>query len=324
MGDKNEIERPVSEAFKRFQDEFALALSSEIQTIRAVVETVRQSNGKHIRPLLLLLTAKACGQANTVAVNAAVSLELLHAASLIHDDVVDETKQRRGKPSINAVYDNRIAVLVGDFMYAEVMIRMSNMQSMSIFNIFAALCHEMVEGEIKQMENAEEFVLTEEDYFIAVKKKTATLLSSCTEIGAITANASAEVQQKCKEFGQLLGYCFQIKDDIFDYFEDIDIGKPCGNDLREGKVTLPLLYAFRVASPEEKQPCLNILQEKTFTPGNVSALLRFAKEKGGIQYAEACMRGYKDRAVEIIRSLPDSEARNSLLLLADYLIEREK
>ncbi|MDR3260807.1 MAG: polyprenyl synthetase family protein [Tannerella sp.] len=324
MIDRNQIERPVSKAFNCFQDEFVLALQSEIQTIQSAIETIRRSNGKHIRPLLLLLTAKACGQVNAASVHAAVLLELVHTASLIHDDVVDETKQRRGALSMNAIYDNRIAVLVGDFILSDALIRATQMGDMQIVHIMAMLCRDMAEGEIKQLENADRLVLTEKDYFIAMEKKTATLLASCTEIGAITANAPEDLRQKCKLFGQLLGYGFQIKDDIFDYFEDTLIGKPSGNDIREGKVTLPLLYALETAVPAEKAPYLNMLVAKNFTPDNVSALLGFAKAKGGVAYAEARMTEYKDKAKEIIRSLPASEARNSLLLLADYLVERSK
>jgi octaprenyl-diphosphate synthase len=324
MIDRNEIERPVSGAYKHFQDEFAKALQSEIPTIQSAIETVHQSNGKHLRPLLLLLTAKACGEVNDASIHAAVLLELLHTASLIHDDVVDETKQRRGARSMNAIYDNRIAVLVGDFILSDALIRATHLGNIQIVNIMAMLCHDMAEGEIKQLENAEQSVLTEKDYFMAMEKKTASLLASCTEMGAITANATKELQDKCKTFGQLLGYSFQIKDDIFDYFDDANIGKPSGNDIREGKVTLPLLYALETATPAEKEPYLQMLLEKDFTPANISALLRFAKEKGGIGYAEARMMEYKGKALEIIRSLPDSDAKNGLFLLADYLVERSK
>jgi octaprenyl-diphosphate synthase len=322
MIDRIQIERPVSEAFERFEAEFARALQSEIRTIRAAVETLQQSNGKHIRPLLLLLTAQACGQAGTGAVRAAVMLELLHTASLIHDDVVDDTKQRRGAPSLNAVYDNRVAVLVGDFIFSNSFLHVMEMDNLQIPRIMVRLTHEMAEGEIKQLENADKLVLSEEDYFVVLEKKTATLLASCTEIGAITAGAPTELQESCRTFGKLLGYCFQIRDDIFDYFEDSQTGKPSGNDLREGKVTLPLLYALQTASPAEKAPYMEMLQEKNFTPDLIAALLRFAREKGGIEYAEARMNGFKEQAAAIIRTLPASEARDSLLLLADYLVER--
>jgi octaprenyl-diphosphate synthase len=324
MIDRIQIEHPVSEAFERFQTEFAQALQSEVETMRSAVETIHRSNGKHIRPLLLLLTAKACGGVPAASVRAAVLLELLHTASLIHDDVVDETKQRRGVLSLNAIYDNRVAVLVGDFMLADSLIRAVQLGSMQIVGIMGKLSHDMAEGEIKQLENAEKVILTEKDYFVVLEKKTAALLASCTEIGAITAGAPAELQKISSAFGQLLGYCFQLRDDIFDYFEDSRTGKPSGNDLREGKVTLPLLHAFETASPEKKAPYLDMLLGKHFTPDNIAALLRFARERGGVEYAEARMNEYKNQATAIIRTLPASEARDSLLLLADYLVERTR
>ncbi|MDR2138336.1 MAG: polyprenyl synthetase family protein [Tannerella sp.] len=325
MIDRNQIEHPVSEAFKRFQAEFEPALQSEVETIRSAVETIRRSNGKHIRPLLLLLTAKACGRVPEASVRAAVLLELLHTASLIHDDVVDETKQRRGALSLNAIHDNRVAVLVGDFILADSLMRALQLENLQIVGIMAKLCHDMAEGEIKQLENADKVILTEMDYFVVLEKKTAALLASCTQIGAITAGASAEVQKTAGTFGKLLGYCFQIRDDIFDYFEDSRTGKPSGNDLREGKVTLPLLYALEKASPAEKAPYMEMLLKKNFTPDHIAALLRFAREKGGIEYAEARMNEYREQAARIIRStLPASEARDSLLLLADYLVERSR
>ena len=322
MIDRTQIEYPVSDAFEHFQQEFATALQSEVQTVRQAVGAIRRSNGKHLRPLLLLLTAKACGQVNVASVHAAVMLELLHTASLIHDDVVDDTKQRRGVPSLNALYDNRIAVLVGDFIFSNTFLRAIQMGNMQIINVMTLLAHEMTEGEIKQLENADRLVLTEKDYFIALEKKTATMLASCSEIGAITANVSAEQQAECRRFGQLLGYCFQIKDDIFDYFDDASTGKPSGNDLREGKVTLPLLYALETAAPEERASYLEILRQKDFSPNNIAALLRFAKEKGGIEYAKQRMMAYKENAEAIIRTLPASDARDSLLLLAEYIVER--
>ncbi|MDR1102677.1 MAG: polyprenyl synthetase family protein [Tannerella sp.] len=322
MTDKIQIERPVSEAFDRFQTEFARALHSEVETVRAAVETIHSSSGKHIRPLLLLLTAEACGGVHAASVHAAVLLELLHTASLIHDDVVDDTKQRRGALSLNAIHDNRIAVLVGDFIIAHALIRAVQLGDMQIVGIMAKLSLAMAEGEIKQLENADKLILTEEDYFVVLEKKTAVLLASCTEIGAITAGAPAKLQETCRTFGKLLGYCFQIKDDIFDCFEDSQTGKPSGNDLREGKVTLPLLHALETASPAEQAPYMDMLLEKDFTPDNIAALLRFAREKGGIEYAEARMNGFREQASAIIRTLPASEARDSLLLLADYLAER--
>jgi len=324
MIDTIQIEKPVKELFELFKKDFSQALRSEIQTIQSAIETIHLSNGKHIRPLLLLLTAEACGQATSLSVESAVLLELLHTASLIHDDVVDETKQRRGFPSMNAIYDNRIAVLVGDFVLADTVIRALKTGENQIVAIIALLCREMAEGEVKQMENSDNIILSEKDYFQSLEKKTAALLAACAEIGAITAGADYEMQTKCKQFGHLLGCSFQIKDDIFDYFDNQNIGKPNGNDIREGKITLPLLYAFESTPASEKTTYLDILKNRQFTPENIASLIEFAKEKGGIEYAESRMIAYKSQAVEIIETFPASDAKNGLLLLADYLVSRSK
>ena len=322
--EKHRIEKPVADLFKRFQDDFLQALQSEVKTIRSAIEQIHVSNGKHIRPLLLLLTAEACGKATSLSVESAVLIELLHTVSLIHDDVIDETKQRRGLPSINAIYDNRIAVLVGDFILADTLIRAIRTGENQIIAIIAMLCREMTEGEVKQLENAESIELSEKEYFRILEKKTAALLAGCAEIGAITAGADWELQARCKQFGSLLGYSFQIRDDIFDYFDNQNIGKPSGNDIREGKITLPLLYAFDTTSANEKAIYVEMLQQRQFTPENIAALIEFAKEKGGIEYATSCMMDYKSKAIAIIESFPPSEAKDSLLLLADYLVSRLK
>jgi len=324
MTNKHQIEKPVARFFDRFQRDFALALRSEVQTIQDAIEKIHLANGKHIRPLLLLLTAEACGQANSLSVESAVLLELLHTASLMHDDVIDETKQRRGVPSINAIYDNRIAVLVGDYILANTLIRAIQTGDHKIVTIIAMLCREMAEGEVKQLENSDNIILSENDYFLMLEKKTAALLAACTEIGAITAGADCELQTKCKRFGYLLGCSFQIKDDIFDYFDNFNIGKPNGNDIREGKITLPLLYAFGTTPEHEKARYLDMLKKRQFTPQNITALIDFAKEKGGIEYAKTRMLEYQHQAIEVIGTLPHSEATNSLLLLADYLVNRSR
>ena len=322
--ERHQIEKPVANLFDRFQNDFAQALQSEVKTIQSAIERIHFSNGKHIRPLLLLLTAEVCGQATSLSVESAVLIELLHTVSLIHDDVVDETKQRRGFPSINAIYDNRIAVLVGDFILSNTLIRAIQTGVTQIITIIAVLCREMTEGEVKQLENSENIVLSEKEYFRILEKKTAALLAACAEIGAITAGANRELQLKCKQFGHLLGCSFQIKDDIFDYFDNHNIGKPNGNDIREGKITLPLLYAFETASADEKDRCFDILKNRQFTSENIVALIEFAKAKGGIEYAESRMLEYKRKAIEIIETFPPSEAKSSLLLLADYLVSRVK
>lgn len=324
MKDRSKIEQPVSEEFKRFNDEFAASLRSTTNRLQSAIDQILNASGKHVRPLLVLLTAKACGKVTGHSVNSAVLLELLHTATLIHDDVIDETKQRRGVPSLNAIFDNRISVLVGDYVLSTALIRSIQTGNLQIIGIVSNLGRDLSEGEIKQLETAEESIIDESCYMQVIRKKTAMLLSACTEIGAISANASDEMVEKCREFGEYLGYCFQIKDDIFDYFKETNIGKPTGNDIREGKITLPLLYALREGKKEEIDRCLRIINEKDFSTANIDLLIDFAKANGGIGYAEERMREYHAKAVEVLLSLPESDARDGLLLLADYIVERQK
>jgi octaprenyl-diphosphate synthase len=322
MIDRLQIAKPVSFEFEQFKADFSNVLHCKTPLLQSAIEQVLRSNGKHIRPLLLLLTAKACGTLTEMTREAALIIEVLHTTTLIHDDVIDETKQRRGMPSLNAIFDNRIAVLTGDYLLASAISRATETGNIAITQIIANVCRELSEGELIQLDNAEKHSVNEEDYFLMIHKKTATLISACAEIGAISAHASPEIIKKCRLFGKYLGYCFQIKDDIFDYCEELNIGKPTGNDIREGKITLPLLYALKRAPEKEASHYMNIIDQQQYTPENVSGLIAFAKQQGGIGYAEKQLKAYKQQAVEIIGELPPSEARNCLLLLAEHFAER--
>ncbi|MDR1937057.1 MAG: polyprenyl synthetase family protein [Tannerellaceae bacterium] len=318
------IKQPVIAEYNQFNDSFFNSLSSSTLMLQSAIERIMQSTGKHIRPLLVLLTAKACGSITDKTINSAVLLELLHTASLIHDDVIDETKERRGVPSLNAFFDNRISVLVGDYFLSSALIRSIHMGDIRIMSIVSEVGKALAEGEIRQLEVAEEVILDEVSYLQVIQKKTAKLLSACAEIGAISACATNEQINCCRLFGEYLGYCFQIKDDVFDYFIDLNIGKPTGNDIIEGKVTLPLLYSLHNESNKERFHYQQIIKNKDFTSQHINELIAFAKASGGIEYAESRMKDYHDSAIENIRKLPDSESRNSLLLLADYVMERKK
>lgn len=322
--DRRKIEEPVAAEFKRFNDDFERSLRSETNRLQAAIDVILSSTGKHVRPLLVLLTAKACGRVTDQSINSAVLLELLHTATLIHDDVIDETKQRRGLPSLNAIFDNRVSVLVGDYLLSTALVRSIQTGDMRIVGIISSLGRDLSEGEIKQLETADESVMDEACYMQVIHKKTASLLSACAEIGAISAQASAEIVAICRDFGQSLGYAFQIKDDIFDYFKEANIGKPTGNDIREGKVTLPLLYALREGRREEADRLRAVIRSKDFTGANVEALIRFAKENGGIAYAESRMRAFRDEAVSKLSLLPQSAAREALMMLADFVVERTR
>ena len=324
MIDRLQIEKPVAFEYEQFKKDFSNVLHSEIPLLQLAIEQAICSNGKHIRPLLLLLTAKACGQPCDTTKDAAVTIEILHTTTLIHDDVIDETKQRRGVPSLNAIHDNRIAVLTGDFILAGAVLRAVEIGNITIIKRIAQVCRELSEGELMQFDNTQRHSINEEDYFKMIDKKTATLISVCAEIGAISVNVSSEIIEKCRLFGKYLGFCFQIKDDIFDYFDSKDIGKPTGNDIREGKITLPLIYSLMTAPEKETAHNVEIIKQQNFTPENIASLISFAKQYGGIEYAEKKILEYKQKAVEIINSFPPSDARNSLLLLADYFTERTR
>jgi len=322
MIDKQLIVKPVVSEYKQFEADFEKTLHSDIPLLQSAIKHVLLTNGKHIRPLLLLLTAKACGEPTKITQEAAVIIETLHTTTLIHDDVVDETKKRRGVPSLNAIFDNRIAVLTGDYILSGSIINAVELGNLTIIKTIARVCRELSEGELLQINNSEKRSIDENEYLRMIHKKTATLFSACSEIGAISVNAPSETVGKCRLFGEYLGYCFQIKDDIFDYYMDANIGKPTGNDIREGKITLPLLYALKNAPEKQRIKFLSIVDSQDFNPENVSALINFAKQYQGIEYAEKRLLAFKQKSVEIIKSFPESDARSSLLLLADFLSQR--
>lgn len=323
MTERNKIEEPVTGEFARFNEEFESSLRSGTGLLQAAIDQILGATGKHIRPLLVLLSAKACGTITESTINSAVFLELLHTATLIHDDVIDETKQRRGVPSLNAIFDNRVAILTGDYILSTALIRSIQTGDLRIVGIVSNLGRDLSEGEIKQMETADESILDEDCYLQVIYKKTATLLSACTTIGAISAGAGDAQIGIMRRFGELIGYAFQIKDDIFDYFKESHIGKPTGNDIREGKVTLPLLFALQHGG-EEAEVYRRIILAKDFTDEQVEHLIDFAKANGGIEYAERRMMDYHDKAIEALDSLPDSPAKKALVDLADYIVCREK
>lgn len=323
MIDRRKIEEPVAAEFARFNEEFESSLRSETKRLQAAIEQILRSTGKHVRPLLVLLSAKTCGSVTDCTINSAVFLELLHTATLIHDDVVDETRERRGVPSLNAIFDNRVAVLTGDYILSTALIRSIQTGDLRIIGIISNLGRDLSEGEIKQMETADESILDESCYLQVIYKKTATLLSACTAIGAISAGADKQAIEAMEKFGENIGYAFQIRDDIFDYYKESNIGKPTGNDIREGKVTLPLLYALKQESVKTGT-MLEIVLTKDFTDEHIDQLILFAKEQGGIEYAKKRMTDFRNEAVRALDIFPNSPSRRALIDLADYIILRDK
>lgn len=297
-------------------------LSTSNPLMDKVVDNYLKTKGKLIRPIIVMLTARMFGDVNYRVLAAAASVELLHNASLIHDDIVDQSSTRRGKPTINAVWDNHIAVLVGDFFVSS---SMQQAISTGDVRIIDALCHLgklLSLGELDQIYNARYHTLTEEAYYQIINYKTASLFVACARMGCYASGIDDERTEALSRFAELLGMCFQIRDDIFDYYSDNDqVGKPTGNDLREGKITLPLLH---VLLSENNEEMIRLSQEENLTDEDINRLVDFACTKGGIQYAYDRMNLMRDEAVTLLNAtFPDNDARYTLVELFDYVINRQ-
>lgn len=321
MDKKLLIAQPVADELNKFNAYYKESISCENTRIQEIIDYIMKSDGKHIRPILLLLAAKACGEINPTTYNTAITVELLHTASLIHDDVVDESKIRRGKASVNAVYDNKMAVLAGDYFLSTALIKSVLTGDIDIITDISNLGRSLAEGELNQLSLVKEIIIDENEYFQVIKKKTASLMSVCMKTGAASVGASEEQKKRFAELGEILGLCFQIRDDIFDYFTN-SIGKPTGNDIREGKVTLPLLYAIRNASEEDKKQIMQIINSYDYTEENIAYLIDYAKNNGGIEYAYHKIDELKAKAEKIITTVESEEVRKALHAAVEYVVER--
>lgn len=318
------IQQPIQKELESLNITIRKALQTDSELMNSVVDYYLDVKGKQIRPLLVMLSANLCGNINESTINAAAGIELLHNASLIHDDVVDESLQRRGRKTVNGVWDNRIAVLVGDYFVSCALRCAVKTGIMSIVDTLGSLGRELAKGEINQISNVEHHLIDEHAYFEVIRQKTASLFISCMQMGALSVCAPEDVTRKLMNFGEKLGLCFQIKDDIFDYFEDASIGKPTGNDIREGKVTLPLLYALQQVGGEEALMMKELLRKKELTLGEIDSLIMFARNNGGIQYAENAMEKLKKEGYEILSEFGNTPITESLKAILDYTIERKK
>ena len=287
-----------------------------------IVMSLLRTKGKQLRPLMLIMCAKIFGQVSEKVLAAASAVELLHNASLIHDDVVDDTVTRRGSSTINGTWDNHLAVLVGDFFLSNALLQSVATNDIRVVKSISDLGRLLSIGELDEIYTARYNNLDEESYFQIIYRKTASLFVSCVEVGAYGVEVDDDRLDTLREFARLLGLCFQIKDDIFDYFSDEKIGKPTGNDLREGKITLPLLHALKNGSPRSQQMA-ELAQAPHLDPAQVNELISFAIEEGGIDYAYATMRRLRDQAAELLKRFPDNEQRRALLSLIDFIITRE-
>lgn len=278
-----------------------------------------------MRPLLILLIAKNYGGVNDVTLRSAVGLELLHTASLVHDDVVDESKERRGQPSVNAEYNNKVAVLVGDYVLSTALLNISYTNNSDILRSIAVLGRNLSNGEILQLSNIQNTEFSEDIYYDVIKMKTAALFEACCEVGTLSVNANEKQIELAKEFGRNLGIIFQIRDDIFDYYDSKEIGKPTGNDMAEGKLTLPVLYALNSTHDSEMEEIARKVKRNDVTRYEIARLVDFTKNNGGIEYAERKMLELRQKCMEFIDSESVSEEiRTSLTAYIDYVIQRNK
>lgn len=309
----------LDELNKRMRD----ALHTSNPLMNEIVTTYLATKGKQIRPVMVLLSAKMFGGINSTAMHGAAAIEMLHNASLIHDDVVDDTHLRRGMPTINTVWDNHIAVLVGDFFVSMALHEALLTGNLDIAATIGALGRQLTLGEIDQIDKARNHYLDEKAYMDVIDNKTASLFVACVKMGALATGAPQEYAERLEKFGGLIGLAFQIRDDIFDYFSDgTGIGKPTGNDLREGKVTLPLLYALTRTDMEECEAMNETVRRDELDTEDIEHLIRYAKEAGGIDYAYSRMKQLRDEAEEIISVFPESETRKAFMDIFDYIIHR--
>lgn len=323
MTNFDEIRDLISSDLERLQKIIKQSLSSNSPLLNKIVDKYLETKGKQIRPIIVVLSAKFFGaEVSDGVLCGAASVELLHNASLIHDDVIDETKQRRGHDTINNTWDNHIAVLVGDFFVSNALACAIRTNDFRVISTISELGKELSTGEIDQIDVAKHHSIDEQAYFSIINKKTASLFQSCVKVGGYSVGASDADIANLSKFVELLGLSFQIKDDIFDYFKDDAIGKPTGNDLREGKVTLPLIYALSHTDAPRHEEMRRLADSDSLTTEQIETLIDFAKAEGGIEYAYATMERLRAEARGILEPYPDNEAKRAFLSLFDYIIKR--
>jgi len=316
------IRKPIAKEFLEYEKAFDDAIRTESYLLKQVLNYVKKQKGKEIRPHLVLLSSGLIGSITSESIKSAVSLELLHTASLMHDDVVDNTYKRRSGYSVKALWNNKPAILVGDYYLSKSAFISSGICQGRISYLLAQLGCDLSEGEMMQLSNERQLVIDEDTYLDVIRKKTARTFAFCTQAGAISSNALPEAEKALTLFGENLGMIFQLKDDIFDYFAKNAIGKPTSNDLKEGKMTLPLIYALDQSSKTEKKPFLNIIRNRDFSHTNIQSINQFVFDMGGVQYAEKRMRDFKDMAIHSLEMFPDNAYKQALMVCVDYFIQR--
>lgn len=318
------IRKPIEDDMNNFVELFKLSLTHGEGMLEQVLKRIRERGGKRMRPMLVFLTARNLGEVTDVTQNAALGLELLHTASLVHDDVVDESAERRGAPSVNAAYNNKVAVLVGDYILSTALLRVALSDNHRIVQHLAELGRKLAAGEVLQLSNISNQEISEDVYYQVIDQKTAVLFESCCILGAISVGASDEMIEKAAKFGHNVGMIFQIRDDIFDYYDSPEIGKPTGNDMLEGKLTLPVIYAL---THHENPAVMNLAKKVkagTINKDEIAVLIEYAKQNDGIKYAEKKMEEFAQEAQLFIDECVKPELKDSYKAYLDYVIQRNK
>jgi len=318
-----EIKEPIEKEMEEFELKFKTSMKSSVPLLDKITHYIVKRKGKQLRPMFVFLSAKVCGEMNESTYRAASLIELLHTATLVHDDVVDDSNERRGFFSVNALWKNKIAVLVGDFLLSRGLLLSVDNKDYQLLGLVSNAVREMSEGELLQIEKARKLDIDEAIYFDIIRKKTASLIASCCACGAASVTTDEKIVEQMRAFGEAVGIAFQIKDDLFDYGDGSDIGKPTGIDIKEKKMTLPLIYALNNASFFDKRKIINIVKNNNNDPRKVAEVIDFVIKSGGIQYAESRMTEYKNKALSLLGGFPDSASKNSLDGLVKYTTERK-
>ncbi len=318
-----QIRKPIEAELESFASLFDITLQHRNPLLETALRHVLGRKGKMMRPILLFLSAKKFGSVSNQALHAAVSLEMLHTASLVHDDVVDESEERRGQKSVNALLDNKAAVLVGDYMLSTALKHAAMTDNIRVVELISWLGQALSDGELQQLVNLQSEEISEDQYFDVIRKKTASLFAVSAQIGAMLSGASDEDIEKARLFGEYIGVCFQIRDDIFDYYADQhEVGKPTGNDMKEGKLTLPVIYAVLKSDSDEWKQIAYKVRSRTATDDEIARLVRFTKESGGIEYAREKMEQIRSVAFQLVSTSGNEEVNESLRLYFDFVLKR--
>lgn len=318
------IKAPIADEMKLFETKFYQSMKSNVPLLDRITHYIVRRKGKQMRPMFVFLTAKLTGSFNEKSYRAASLIELIHTATLVHDDVVDDSDMRRGFFSLNALWKNKIAVLVGDYLLSKTLILSTEHEDFDLLKVVSIAIKEMSEGELLQIEKARKLDITEEVYYEIIRQKTATLIAACCEAGARSVNAPEEVCRNMNRFGELVGMAFQIKDDLFDYTSSDIIGKPVGIDIKEQKMTLPLIHVLNKVSEKDKDWLINSVKRHNKNKKRVQEVIQFVKDNGGIEYTRRKMHEYSEEALSILNEFPENEYKNSLITMVNYVMEREK